>query len=107
MIVSFTIERPPAKKTSLLSNDNSLNLGPIIGSKVAPEPLPPVISIEITLSISKSWGSTKTSLTDPLIIGSTSAVTPNPTLSSINSLGGFTTSYPSPLLKVSILDNGP
>ena len=63
-----------------------------MGSRRHPEPFPPVNDILLTLSISKSWGSTNTSLTVPLRIGSTNAVVPAPTLSSTVILGGFITS---------------
>ena len=72
----------------LASNSTSLNLSPITGSRTHPEPFPPVIDTEITLSMSKSWGSTKTFFTVPVIIGSTKAVTPVPG-DDIEILGGL------------------
>ena len=115
-MVSSSIDIPPLKKISLLSNSNSLNLGPVIASKTQPLPLPPVRLISVTSSISKSWGSTKTSSTDPSKIGSTKAVSPIPILkpllsltieSSTITLGGFKTSYPDPPLKRSNFVIGP
>ena len=86
----MAISTPPLKKTSLLSNSSSLFLCPNIGCKTHPFPLPPVKEILVTWSISNNWGSTKTSLTEPCIIGSTAA--PTPLLVSIPTIGGFTTS---------------
>ena len=104
-MVSSTIETPPAKKISLLSNSNSLFLVPNIGCNTQPLPLPPVNEILVTWSISNSWGSTKTSLTVPWIIGSTAA--PTPVLVSIPTIGGFTTSYPLPAFNKSTDSSGP
>ena len=93
VIVSSVGSIPPPKNISLLSNSSSLTLAPSIGSRRHPEPLPPTISKEITSSISKSCGSIKTSLTVPVIIGSTNAVVPLLTSGdAIVIFGGLTTS---------------
>ena len=49
-----------------------------MGSKIQPDPLPPVKVTERATSMSKSCGSTYTAFTLPSIIGSTRAVTPVP-----------------------------
>ena len=105
VIVSFTISTPPLKNTSLLSNSNSLFRVPNIGCNKHPLPLPPVNEILVTWSISKSWGSTNTSLTEPCIIGSTAA--PTPVLVSIPTIGGFNISYPLPPFNRSTDSKGP
>ena len=90
---------------SLLSNSNSLFLVPNIGCNTQPLPLPPVNEILWIASISKSCGSTNTSLTVPWIIGSTAA--PTPVLVSIPTIGGLTISYPLPPFSKSTDSRGP
>ena len=107
---------------SRLSNCTSLNLGPTIGSNKQPVPLPPDNETDIILSISKFCSSTIISFTVPLITSSHNAVVaapntvvlywetkfvPTPTGVSITTLGGLTTSYPDPPLKMSIFSIGP
>ena len=82
LLVSFVIG-------SVLKN-SFLNLVPIIGSNIQPDPLPPVIPIDTIRSTSKFWGSTKTSSTLPDITGCTNAVVPTPV--DIVILGKFITS---------------
>ena len=55
--------------------------------------------------MSKSCGSTNTSLTVPCNMGSTAA--PTPLLVSIPTIGGFNTSYPLPPFSKSIDSKGP
>ena len=94
VIVSSVKSTPPPIVSALLSNSISLNLSPTTGSKIQPDPLPPVKVTEIAVSISKSCGSTYTAFTLPLIIGSTRAVTPVPVVdpAEITIFGGLTTS---------------
>ena len=47
----------------------SLDLFPMIGSRTAPDPFPPVTPIDTTLSISKGCGSIKASTILPLTQG--------------------------------------
>ena len=94
-MVSSAISTPPPRVLARLSNSTSLNLFPVIGSKVHPSPFPPVILTDRTSSTSKVCGSTRTSFTLPMMTGSTSAVTrptvlPCPTLIVIP--GGLITS---------------
>ena len=60
---------PPESLDNLASKDISLLLSWRTGSNTVPEPLPPSIVTEITLLISKSWGSTWISTTSPVITG--------------------------------------
>ena len=78
VIVSSVISTPPPREIGRVSNSISLNLEPIIGSKLHPDPFAPVNVRDITLATSKSWGSTNTCFTLPLITGSTRAVPPTP-----------------------------
>ena len=75
-------------------NGISLDLFPMIGSKTAPDPFPPVTPIDTTLSISKVRGSIKTSTTLPFTQGWANAPDPEPSLITI--LGGLITSYSLP-----------
>ena len=93
------ISTPPPRSRRRLSKVNSLNLSPTIGSRKHPLPLPPVKVREVTELTSKLCGSTWTSFTLPVIIGSTFAVPAKPAAISI--CGGFTTSYPFPEFKIS------
>ena len=77
----------------------------MIGSKTAPEPLPPVTPIDTTLSRSKGNSPINASTTLPLTQGWTDA--PVPTVSETSSRGGFITSYPSPPDNTFTFDRGP
>ena len=90
------------KNISLLLNSTSLNLGPVTGSKKQSLPLPPVSVTDNTLETSKSCSSTNISSTEPLIIGSTKAVVPIPTIPSTTTFGGLAISYPVPELYTSV-----
>ena len=83
MIVSVSISTPPPRSRRRLSNSTSLNLSPRIGSSKHPEPFPPVSVRETTVLTSKLCGSTRTSFTLPVIIGSTFACPPKPEAISI------------------------
>ena len=96
---------PFDEENGTASNAICRDLVPIIGSRTAPDPFPPVIPIETTLSISKSCGSIKASTTFPLT--QTTDVAPVPTPSSISILGGLITSYPLPPDRTSRLLIGP
>ena len=85
---------PPLKNIFLLSNSINLFLIPTTGWRTHPPPLPPVKDILLTLSISKSCGSTITSFTVPFKIGSIRAVVPEEFSTLI--IGGLTISYPFP-----------
>ena len=78
MIWSNKTSTPPLNDVFLPSNVNSLCLLRTIGFNTAPDPLPPDMLTDNTLSISKNWGSTNTSFNDPLITGCISAVVPDP-----------------------------
>ena len=82
--------RPPPLTSGRLSKVTSRCLTPTIGSSTAPVPLPPDIVTVLTSSMSKSCGSTKTSLTLPLITERTIAVVPKPAPTVI--FGGVITS---------------
>ena len=87
-------------------NSNSLNLLLITGCKIAPDPFPPSIVIDITFSISKFCWSTKISFTLPLITGWTRAVVPVPG-DDIVICGKSITSKFVPWFKILNSDRGP
>ena len=91
MILFSLISTPPPTVDCLASKDISLTLLVTIGLRIAPDPPPPVRVIDNTFSISKFCWSTKTSCSDPVITGCTSAVTPDPTWG-ITTFGRFITS---------------
>ena len=92
-IVSSSRATPPPLTVDLASKYSSLNLLPRFACKRAPSPLPPVMVHALIFSISKSWGSTKTSLTLPVTTGLANAVVaPTTGESAITKLGGLITS---------------
>ena len=105
VIVSVVVLIPPPLVVGNVLKNSFLNLVPITGSNTHPEPFPPVIPIETTLSTSKDWGSTKISSTLPVITGWTKAVVPIPVVMTI--FGKLITSKSSPPFKTSTDDNGP
>ena len=85
------LSTPPDWDISLPSKDISLLLSEIIGSKTAPNPLPPSIVTDNTFCISKFCGSTCTFVTSPITTGWTKDVVPVPGDETVN-VGGFKTS---------------
>ena len=83
---------PPESDINLPSKDISLFLFDKIGSKVAPDPLPPSIVTDKTFWISKSCGSTWMSTTFPEITGLTRAVVVPAPAELISKTGGLITS---------------